>query len=322
MGTVASELNRHITSPQLRAALANVTLYTGLPPDRTPSMQILGTVAMLLDHFYIPEGGMGAIPAVLATEFARLGGTLHLNASVDSIVITNGRVEGVEVRDHGRQAFDSVVSTTSGVATCASLLKPGDVPAALRRKTARAPLSQRGLSVQLGLRNRLTDVSHFNYRTPWLEQQRRMVRPAQGAGARFIAYIVPTVSMPELASSGGSIVELFPPIDQSLPVAQWTPEAGEEAAASAIETLSTHHRLDIAVRRIRTPKVFRDQMLLYEGAFYGLAPTAGPRSQYAHATSIPGLYQAGQTTHPGFGIGPSILSGIFASECVTREGDR
>ncbi len=318
-GTVASELGRHVASPHLRAALANVTLYTGLPPDQTPSMQILGAVAMLLDKFYLPEGGMDAIPAVLAAEFARHGGTLQLNADVASIVLSNRRVHGVSVRGHGTAPFDAVISAVGGMTTCTSLLNAADVPAPLLRKTAKAPLSQRGLSVQLGLRNRLDDVSHFNYCTPMLEEQRKMVQPATGKASPYISYIVPTVSMPELARNGGSIVEMFPPIDQDLAVAGWTPEAGAEVAESALSTLSSRHALDIAVKRIRTPKDFRDRMYLYDGAFYGLSPTAGPRAQYQHMTSIDGLFQAGQTTHPGFGVGPSILSGIFAAECVARQ---
>lgn len=73
-GTIATELNRMISDPSLRAALAGVTLYTGLPPEQLPLLQIVGLVAMLTDRFYLPVGGMGRIPAVLADALAGHGG--------------------------------------------------------------------------------------------------------------------------------------------------------------------------------------------------------------------------------------------------------
>jgi phytoene desaturase len=41
-GTVASELGRQINDPQLRAALASMALYTGVPAERTPAAQMGG----------------------------------------------------------------------------------------------------------------------------------------------------------------------------------------------------------------------------------------------------------------------------------------
>jgi hypothetical protein len=59
-------------------------------------------------------------------------------------------------------------------------------------------------------------------------------------------------------------------------------------------------------------------MHLFEGALYGLSPAATPRDQFAHTGAIPGLFLAGQTTFPGYGVGPSMLSGIFAAEALLK----
>ncbi len=61
-GTVASEINKLFSDEAVRAAMSGVLLYTGLPPQKTPVLQILGLIAMLSDGFYVPEGGMGKIP--------------------------------------------------------------------------------------------------------------------------------------------------------------------------------------------------------------------------------------------------------------------
>lgn len=86
--------------------------------------------------------------------------------------------------------------------------------------------------------------------------------------------------------------------------------------------LARLHRLDVAVRRVRGPDHFRDQMHLFHGALYGLSPAADPRSQFPHETRIPGLFLAGQTTYPGSGVNPAMLSGVLAAEAVLRDGRR
>ena len=94
------------------------------------------------------------------------------------------------------------------------------------------------------------------------------------------------------------------------------PDRDEALADRAIAALSKRHRLDIAVRRIRGPEHFRTAMHLHEGALYGLSPAAGVRAFFPCRTSIAGLFLAGQTTYPGSGVNPAMLSGVFAAEAV------
>jgi len=57
---------------------------------------------------------------------------------------------------------------------------------------------------------------------------------------------------------------------------------------------------------------------LYQGAVYGLSPAADPWTLFPHKTPIPGLYLAGQTTFPGFGVANAAMSGIFAAEALSE----
>jgi phytoene dehydrogenase-like protein len=58
---------------------------------------------------------------------------------------------------------------------------------------------------------------------------------------------------------------------------------------------------------------------LYAGALYGISPVAGPAALFRHRTPIRGLYQAGQTTWPGFGVVGAGMSGVFAAETLIRD---
>jgi phytoene desaturase len=41
-----------------------------------------------------------------------------------------------------------------------------------------------------------------------------------------------------------------------------------------------------------------------------------PREQFPHTTPLAGLFLAGQTTFPGYGVGAAMMSGIFAAEAL------
>jgi phytoene desaturase len=316
-GTLAAELERRFSDPAARAAMAGNLLYTGLAPDKAPVLQILGLVAMFDDGFHLPEGGMGAIPEALGAALRRQGGEIVLGARVERILVTNGRVRGVEVEGHGSTQADAVISTASGMLTFGSLLDERDLPGKMHRRARRAPLSQKALSIQLGLSNALDVPSHSISVLPMMEDQHRFFL-AGGGVPEYFNYTVPTLTLPELAPAGTSIVEMFAPIDQARPVDRWDEAASEAAADAAIAALSRIHRLEVAVRRVTSPRDYRDRMHLFGGAVYGLSPAASPAAQFPHATPVPGLFQAGQTTYPGYGVGPATMSGIFAAEALMK----
>src|SRR5262245_10350070 len=148
-GTVASELKQLISGPATRAAMSGVLLYTGLPPERTPVFQMLALIAMFDEGFYLPEGGMGAIPNALSDAVRKHGGTIFTGAKVEKIKATNGRVSGLDVQGYGVVRVDAVISTVSGMLTVGSLLGAENVPESMRRKAKNAPLSHKAVSLQL-----------------------------------------------------------------------------------------------------------------------------------------------------------------------------
>lgn len=316
-GTVASQLNSSFSSEAARAAMAGALLYTGVPPDKMPAISLLGLVAMFRDGYFLPEGGMGNISETLGHAVREQGGDIHLNSNISRILVKNGRVHGVDVENEGPIEVDAVISTTSAMQTFSSLLSGRDVPARMNRKVRRSILSRKGFVLQLGLTNKINVRSHSNYLLPWLGEQSQVFLPDRHE-LRWPIYTVPTVTMPELAPPGGSIVEMFPPISQELTADDWNEERKEEVAAQAVERLQSLHEINIAVRRILSPKEFQEGAHLYAGAMYGLSPLGGPAAMFKHRSPIRGLYQAGQTTWPGFGVASAGMSGVFAAEALIR----
>lgn len=317
-GTAASHLNRSFTSEAVRAAFGGALLYAGAPPDKLPAASLLGLVAMLRDGYFLPEGGMGRIPEVLSDAVRAQGGSIHLNAAIQRILVRNGRVRAIEVENEGVVETDAVISSVSAMHTYGKLLSEHDAPAGMLRKVRRAPLSHRGFVLQLGLADKFEARSHVNCTIPWLDKQSQVFQEG-GGDVRWSTYAVPTVTLPELAPTGCSIVEMFPPISQVLSPDDWSEKRKEDCAAQAVEMLRRDHVIDIAVRRILSPKEFQHGAHLYAGALYGLSPAAGPGAQFKQRTPIRGLYQAGQTTWPGFGVVSAGMSGVFAAETLLRD---
>jgi phytoene desaturase len=317
-GTAADQLNNSFSDESVRAALGGALLYAGAPADKQPAAALVGLVSMLREGFYLPEGGMGRIPSVINDAVSAKGGQIHLNSTVKRILVKNGRVCALEVEGEGVVEADAVISTVSAMHTYRTLLSESDVPSRILRKARNAPLSHRGFVLQLGLANHIDDCSYINCIIPKLANQSQIFQASRGS-MQWATYMVPTLTLPEMAPKNCSIVEMLPSIGQNMMPSEWTEEHKTDIAAQSIELLRRTHNVDIAVSRILSPKEFQNDSHLFAGALYGLAPTETPAALFSHSTPIRGLYQAGQTTWPGFGVSGAGLSGVFAAETMMRK---
>jgi phytoene desaturase len=319
-GTAGAELRRLISDQRVRAALAGALLHTGLPADCLPVSSVLALAAMATDGWFLPARGMGSIPDALAAAFWDQGGRVHLGSRVTRIIVERGGVCGVQVDGQDRIDASGVISTVSPMSTFTSLVDPEFVAPAIARRIRRARLSHRAMSLQLGLANHVDAPALVNMVLPMMDGQHEVVAQ-EPRNVRWPVYSIPTMALPELAPSGGSVIEMFVPIASELAQRQWTAAEKQEITESALQALRCRHALDVVVARLRTPADFRDRMHLYEGALYGLSPAAPPRDHFSHVSPVPGLVLAGQCTYPGYGVGPAIVSGIFAAETLaTSEG--
>jgi phytoene desaturase len=317
-GTVADELKRLFSDDSVRAAMSGVLLYTGLPPEKQPAISVLGLVTLFSDGFHLPEGGMGKVPEALSQAMLAHGGEIHLNTRVDKIVVKDGRVRGLEIRGQGLVEVDAVISTVSGMLTFGSLLDDADSPRGLKRMAKEANLSHSAFSVQLGLRNKIDAPGHSHCFLPPMDNQAEVFAPCDD-GVKWLVYDAPTVTLPELAPAGGSVIEMYPPVRRDFPIEDWSEEEKEAVLEKAVEALSRVHKLDIAVKRIVSPKDFRNNLNLYRGAVYGLSPQVAPWNHFPHRTPIQGLYQTGQTTYPGYSVGRAATSGILTAEALCMD---
>lgn len=261
---------------------------------------------------------MGQIPEALSRGIQNNGSEIFLNSVINRIVVADGCVQGLEVEGQGVVEADAVIWTVDGMITFGSLLDQKDVLNSMRRKVQTAPLSHKAFVMQLGLSNHVDVESHSNLILPMMSEQYQVFMPQEDE-VKWPMYSVPTVTVPGLAPQGGSIIEMFPSIRQDTPAEYWDEQRKERLVELAVKAVARLHKIDIAVTRVTSPKEFQDRMHLYKGAAFGLSRIVSPGAQFSHDSSISGLYQAGQTTYPGFGVNSAAMSGILAAETLMRK---
>lgn len=318
-GSVERLISAHFRDPAVQTAVASTLLYTGTAPARLPASQIVGFMALLEEGFHLPRGGMGAIPAALHRAAEAHGVTVRCGEKVDRIVVSDGRVTGVELAGGELIEAHYVVASCSGFEVATHLLPDAVAPARLKRRAGRSPLSHRAVSIQIGCHG-MTDPGAFvvNH-VPPMASQGRMHEAAPGV-PRWLAYTNPVRTLPELAPDGHAVIELYAPVGGIASASEWTDAMTRETVAEHIEALERKlPGLAVDTMRVIDPTGFARQRHLYEGALYGIAPGANPLQFFPHRTRIDGLYLAGQTTFPGYGVPSAILSGLQASDALLSE---
>ena len=316
--SLQSELEGLFSESAFRAVMAGHLLFPGAPARRFPAPSILALVSVLGDGLFVPEGGMGRLPEVLAETVRAHGGTIDLGARVLAIQRRPGGGFIVHTGAGEPLGCRTVVSTASPYTTLGRLTREARLPFSWRRRLARPRLSMKVLSVQLGLRNAVGALTHLNHFLPPPDRLESYFAPQPGA-VDWVYASVPSLVAPGLAPAGGCVVELYPAIPQAEPAAAWTASRREQLAEAAIEWLRAREPIEIATRRVRAPQDFEGSLGLIEGGIYGVDPSAGFTALFPQRTPIQGLYLAGQSCFPGFGVPMAAISGLRAAAILVLD---
>ncbi|WP_368564305.1 phytoene desaturase family protein [Pseudoxanthomonas sp. UTMC 1351] len=320
-GSVERLISAHFRDPDVQAAVASTLLYTGTAPARLPATQIIGFMALMEEGFHLPRGGMGVIPAALYRAARKHSVLIRCGAQVSGLRVSNRQLRGVELSTGEVIESNQVVATCSGFELAMRLLPEDAVPASLLKRVRHSPLSHRAIAIQIGCQGVGNDAFIVNH-VPEMSEQGRMHAAALGI-PRWLAYTNPTATIPELAPENKGVIEFFAPVSGIVSASDWTDAMTEQAVANHIGGLKQKlPALLIDTVRVIDPNAFARDRHLYEGALYGIAPGAAPGQFFSHRTHINGLYLAGQTTFPGYGVPSAMLSGIQASDALLRDSGK
>jgi all-trans-retinol 13,14-reductase len=125
----------------------------GMPPRRSPFM----AHAMIARHYlyggYYPVGGSWRMAETIIPKIQAAGGEVFTYAKVEKILVENGRVAGVEMKDGHRIRCDCIISS-AGVDNTFNHLLPEDVAikSGYRQRLTSVTPSMAHLGVYIGLK--------------------------------------------------------------------------------------------------------------------------------------------------------------------------
>jgi phytoene desaturase len=268
-------------------------------------------------------GGTGALVRGLVGLVEGQGTPIRYGAQVTRIVVEAGRARGVELAGGERIDADIVVCNGDAMWTYRYLVAPEHRRTWTDAKIRRARHSM-GLFVwYFGTRRRWDDVPHHmlvlgpRYRELLSDIFRRKVLAED-----FSLYLHrPTATDPALAPPGCDTFYALSPVPHLDSGTDWSTHAARyrDAIAAALEaSVLPGLRESIATEFWTTPQDFRDRLLSYKGAAFGLEPLLLQSAWFRphnRSEDVEGLYMVGAGNHPGAGV-PGVLSSAKALESV------
>src|SRR5690606_28807017 len=109
---------------------------------------------------WFAKGGTGTLIAAMVKLFEDLGGKIHLNAEIDRIIVGEGHVSGLVLKDGQIANFDQVASNADVVHTYRRLLRGTARGEANGRKLAAKRHSMSLFVIYFGLRRLHPHLKH------------------------------------------------------------------------------------------------------------------------------------------------------------------
>lgn len=313
--TVYGMVAKRIRDERLRTVFSFHPLLIGGNPFAVTS------VYTLINHLekkwgvHFAMGGTNTLVDGLAKLIEGQGNRIRYNATVERILLEGRRAVGVRLAGGEEIEADVVVSNADTAWTYKNLLPPEARRRWTDRKIKRARYSN-GLFVwYFGTNRRYDDVLHHTIHLgPRYRGLVEDIFKKKVLAEDFSLYLHrPTASDPSLAPEGCDAFYALSPVPHLDGDVDWT-EAAERYRRSIEQELERTllPGLSDAVisSRIQTPIDFKERLLSYKGAAFGMEPVLLQSAWFRpnnRSEDIERLYLVGAGTHPGAGV-PGVLS--------------
>ncbi|UXH78582.1 1-hydroxycarotenoid 3,4-desaturase CrtD [Roseateles amylovorans] len=323
------ELGRFFRDPRLHQLFGRYATYCGTSPFEAPATLML-VAHVEREAVWQVEGGMARLAQALAHCGQQHGVRLRCRAEVQRLLVSDGRISGVQLADGERLAADAVIFNGDARALTEGLMGP-DAPQGL----AHGSPSLSALTWHAEATTSGFDLSHHNvffgpatgYRAEFdaiaagrlpesptvyvcaqdRSGQAHRLRPGLPAGQRRPERLMCLVNAPADASGRGLTAEEIARCEQQM----WgrLREAGLQVSVSSPALVTR-------------PQDFAQRFPASQGALYGPASRGWRASFQARPdgrTTLPGLFLAGGSVHPGPGVPMAALSGQLAADQLLED---
>jgi phytoene desaturase len=307
-GRSVAKYVRAVHDPSLRAFIE----YLFLP--EVPVYFVLMVLAMLADgQLGLIEGGSLDFVRAIESHYQALGGKVTYKATVEEILVQDGRAVGVRLADGSEHRADAVVSAADGYSTIFKMLGGRYVNDKIRNRYETWKTFRPLLIISYGVAREFPDEPSFA--TIVLEHPFTVgEQTVDGIFVRIFNY------SPRFAPPGKTVIQ----VDLETEWDYWNDLRREDrarynaekerVAAEALKRLEAHYpgiSSQVEVTDVTTPYTTWRYTLNHKGAWEGWLMTPEAIRTPIERT-LPGLanfYMAGQWVMPGGGVPPCLYSG-------------
>lgn len=324
-----------VQDPLLRAVLAQLWPYLGLPPAELSAIYWaqMWTSYHLGGCFYVTGGGQ-AISNAFCKRIEDGGGAIRLRTLVEAILVdAEGRACGVRTKDGEEFRAPVIVSNASTIDTFNRLLPEAVVPKDLKQRVNTLPVSTSMVQAYIGIDGdaaKLGIAEHEFFVNAGIDYQAEWEKIKRGEfeGVSVLLCNHSSVNR-DAAPTGKSVIEAAILAEgdywMDLPEEDYRAKKEQvtEILIKAIEEFIPDVRSRIEAIEVGTPKTMYDYSLNPKGAVYGYACGKMTHTIFRpeQKTPVPGLYLASAWTFPGAGFGGALMSGYAAALKILKEDE-
>jgi len=313
--TVWSLVADYVKDDRLRQVLSFHPLLVGGNPFDTTSIYSL--IAFLERRWgvHYPVGGTASLVRGLVKLVEGQGGSFRYGATVRRILTEGRRATGVELANGERVSCSVLVSNADSAETYRTLLAPESRSRWTDRKIERARYSMSLFVWYFGTNRKYEDVAHHTILLgPRYRGLLDDIFDKKVLAEDFSLYLHrPTATDPSVAPPGCEGFYVLSPVPNLEGKTDWTTEAEpyrkrieQFLAKTVLPDLPQH----IVSQHVSTPLYFRDTLLSFRGAAFGLEPVLTQSAYFRphnKSEELDNLFLVGAGTHPGAGV-PGVLS--------------
>ncbi len=317
-GKPVSDYVQGVGNPLLKRVLENVFL-----PD-VPVWFMCMVLALYTEgRTVLVDGPSLNIARAIESRYLELGGTITYKATVDEILVENGRAVGVRLTDGSIHKADAVISAADGYSTVYGMLKARFVDQQTSMRYRNWPLIRPAISTSLGVAREFSGEPHTT--------SVFLAEPFTVGKQKVESFYYRVFNYgPDFAPPGKTVIQAdfesewdywngLYETDRETYAAEKKRVAG--VITERLERIYPGIGSRIEMVDVATPCTIWRYTRNYRGAYMGWLPT--PRALTARVRrTLPGLkdfYMAGQWVIPGGGVPPCLFSGRHAVQLLCRE---
>jgi phytoene desaturase len=317
-GRLGNAVRKRFKDPRLHRLFSFQAMYAGLAPDTALALYAVITYMDTIEGVWFPEGGIHALPTVMAQVAEKAGVNFRCGDAVDAVLRSpTGRVAGVRTTSGDRIIADAVVCTLDLPAAYQQLLSDLRPPRAVRQ----GRYSPSAVVWHVGVRGvPPLPVAHHNihFGEEWSTAFDALLNRGQlmPDPSRFVT--IPSLDDPTLAPAGCSTVYVLEPVPNLSGNINWSTEAGPMRERLSAFLVEHGYPGEVITEQLVTPLDWQAGGM-EAGTPFALAHTFGQTGPFRPSNverRLPGMFFAGSGTVPGVGVPMVLISGKLAASRV------